>query len=152
MTGGIGIAAAFAGLMLLYFVNSPQFYQSDRGRSFQHVISFTNLLAVAMLTCAYMSRFVYPMLSLEGRKFWILGLLPLERERLLRGKFAFAATGSVLIGATLVAISDALLGMPAMAGAPGTNPPLSGTEFKFPFCPEFEDIVPGIGVLAPCRK
>ena len=22
----------FAGLMLLYFVNSPQFYQSDRGR------------------------------------------------------------------------------------------------------------------------
>ena len=64
--------------------------------------------------CAYMSRFIYPMLSLEGRKFWILGLLPLERERLLWGKFAFAATGGVLVGAALVTISDLLLGMPAV--------------------------------------
>jgi ABC-2 type transport system permease protein len=102
----------FAGLMLLYFANSPQFYQTDRGRQFQHVISFTNLLAVAMLTCAYMSRFVYPMLSLEGRKFWILGLLPLPRERLLWGKFAYAAGGGVLISSILVIISDLLLGMP----------------------------------------
>jgi ABC-2 type transport system permease protein len=105
----------FAGLMLLYFANSPQFYQTDRGRSFQHVISFTNLTATAMLTCAYMSRFVYPMLSLEGRKFWILGLLPLPRERLLWGKFAFAATGGVIVGAGLVMVSDLLLGMPAAA-------------------------------------
>src|SRR5262249_14023184 len=102
----------FAGLMLLYVLNSPQFYQTDRGRAFQHVISFTNLLATAMLMCAYMSRFVYPMLSLEGRKFWILGLLPMERERLLWGKFAFAATGGVLVGAALIAASDLLLGMP----------------------------------------
>src|SRR4051812_30893892 len=102
----------FAGLMLLYFANSPQFYQTDRGRSFQHVISFTNLAATAMLTYAYMSRFVYPMLSLEGRKFWILGLLPLPRARLLWGKFAFAATGGVIVGTGLVTISDWLLGMP----------------------------------------
>jgi ABC-2 type transport system permease protein len=101
----------FAGLLMLYFLNSPQFYQSDRGRPFTHLIGFTNLLATAMLMCAYMSRFVYPMLSLEGRKFWILGLLPLERERLLWGKFAFAASGGVLVGAGLVAVSDLLLGM-----------------------------------------
>jgi ABC-2 type transport system permease protein len=105
----------FAGLLLLYFLNSPQFYQSDRGRPFTHLIGFTNLLATAMLMCAYMSRFIYPMLSLEGRKFWILGLLPLERERLLWGKFAFAASGGVLVGAALVAVSDLLLGMSGAA-------------------------------------
>jgi ABC-2 type transport system permease protein len=105
----------FAGLMLLYYAISPQFYQTDRGRSFQHVISFTNLTATAMLTCAYMSRFVYPMLSLEGRKFWILGLLPLPRERLLWGKFAFSATGGAIVGASLVTVSDLLLGMPIEA-------------------------------------
>lgn len=103
----------FGGLMLLYFVNAPQFYQSDGGRKFQHVIGFTNILATAMLMCAYMSRFVYPMLSLEGRKFWILGLLPLPRERLIRGKFAFAATGSLLVGTVLIVTSDLLLGLPA---------------------------------------
>jgi ABC-2 type transport system permease protein len=103
----------FAGLMLLYFVNAPQFYQSDRGKVYQHVIGFTNVLATGMLMCAYMSRFVYPMLSLEGRKFWILGLLPLKRDRLLWGKFAFAACGAVIVGFGLVTASDVLLGLPA---------------------------------------
>src|SRR5207248_6317316 len=56
-------------------------------------------------------------LSLEGRKFWILGLLPLPRERLLWGKFAFAATGGVMVGLALVTVSDLLLGMPAEAFA-----------------------------------
>ena len=68
-----------------------------------------------MLTSAYMSRFVYPMLSLEGRKFWILGLLPLPRERLLWGKFAFSATGGAIVGAGLATVSDLLLGMPIEA-------------------------------------
>jgi ABC-2 type transport system permease protein len=70
-----------------------------------------------MLMCAYMSRFIYPMLSLEGRKFWILGLLPLRRERLLWGKFAFSASGSVLVGSLLVGASDLLLGLGTAAFA-----------------------------------
>jgi ABC-2 type transport system permease protein len=102
----------FAGLMLLYFINAPQFYQSDRGKAYQHIIGFTNVLATGMLMCAYMSRFVYPMLSLEGRKFWILGLLPLRRERLLWGKFAFAASGALIVGCGLVTASDLMLGLP----------------------------------------
>jgi ABC-2 type transport system permease protein len=52
------------------------------------------------------------MLSLEGRKFWILGLLPFERSRLLWGKFAFSATWSLLISEFLVVFSDSMLGMP----------------------------------------
>jgi len=107
----------FAALLMLYFLNSPQFYRSDYGRAYTHVIGFTNLLATAMLMCAYMSRFIYPMLSLEGRKFWILGLLPLRRERLLWGKFAFSASGSVLVGSLLVGASDLLLGLGGAAFA-----------------------------------
>jgi ABC-2 type transport system permease protein len=62
--------------------------------------------------CAYTGRFIFPLLSLEGRKFWILGLLPLERERLLWGKFAFSATGCILVGEFLVIFSNLMLGMP----------------------------------------
>src|SRR5262245_45749070 len=105
----------FAALLMLYFLNSPQFYRSDYGRAYTHVIGFTNLLATAMLMCAYMSRFIYPMLSLEGRKFWILGLLPLRRERLLWGKFAFSAVGSLVIAEGLILLSDLMLGMPWFA-------------------------------------
>src|SRR5258708_17492620 len=51
------------------------------------------------------------MMSLEGRKFWILGLLPLERERLLWGKFAFASVGGLLIAEFLVVLSNLMLGV-----------------------------------------
>jgi ABC-2 type transport system permease protein len=54
---------------------------------------------------------VVPLFSLEGRKFWILGLLPIERGQLLWGKFAFASAGAVLIGEFLVLLSDLTLGM-----------------------------------------
>jgi len=105
----------FAGLGLVYFANSRQFYRSDLGRSFQHGVSLVNLLATCMLLCAYMGRFIYPMLSLEGRKFWVLGLMPLRRSQLLAGKFAFAAVGSVVIAAPLILAADLLLGLPAFA-------------------------------------
>ena len=103
----------FTGLLTLYFANTRQFYQEEIGRSYQNGISLLNLASVALLLCAYTGRFIYPMLSLEGRKFWVLGLLPLRRERLLWGKFAFSATGAVLIAEFLVVFSDLALGMPA---------------------------------------
>ena len=98
--------------MTLYFANIRRFYQEEIGRPYQNGISLLNLVAVALLLCAYTGRFIYPLLSLEGRKFWILGLLPLQRERLLWGKFAFSATGALLIAEFLVVFSDLVLGMP----------------------------------------
>src|SRR5262249_4496089 len=55
---------------------------------------------------------VFPMMSLEGRNFWILGLLPLERDRLLRAKFAYAATFCVTISLVLVVLSEVMLRLP----------------------------------------
>lgn len=103
----------FAGLLVFYSINTRRFYQEDIGRKYQQGVSLLNLTATAFLMCAYTGRFVYPMLSLEGRKFWILGLLPLQRERLLWGKFAFSAAGALGIAEVLVLFSDLLLGMPA---------------------------------------
>src|SRR5262245_64518966 len=78
---------------------------------YQNALSLLNLMATALLLCTYTGRFIYPMMSLEGRKFWILGLLPLERERLLWGKFAFAAAGGLLIAEFLVVLSNLMLGI-----------------------------------------
>jgi ABC-2 type transport system permease protein len=102
----------FLGLGVLYFANMRRFYEQDIGRSFKNGISLLTLLATAFLTCAYTGRFIFPMLSLEGRKFWILGLLPLERDRLLWGKFAFSAMGCVVATEFIVAFSNLMLGMP----------------------------------------
>jgi ABC-2 type transport system permease protein len=104
----------FCGLMVLYFANMRRFYQEDIGLAYQNWVSLMNLAATALLLCAYTGRFIFPMLSLEGRKFWVLGLLPLRRDRLVWGKFAFSATWSLLIAEFLVIFSDFMLGMPAI--------------------------------------
>jgi ABC-2 type transport system permease protein len=106
-----GQIVAFSGLMMLYFANIRRFVE-NLAEAYQNSISFLNLCAIALLLCTYTGRFVFPMLSLEGSKFWILGLLPLRREQLLWGKFAFSTTGGVLIAEFLVLVSDLMLLMP----------------------------------------
>lgn len=102
----------FMCLIVLYFSNVKWFYEQEIGKPFQNGISLLNLVATCFLMCAYTGRFVFPMLSLEGRKFWILGLLPLPRQSLLWGKFAFSAVGCLLVGEFLVLFSNLMLQTP----------------------------------------
>ncbi|HJT77249.1 MAG TPA: hypothetical protein VJ739_08605 [Gemmataceae bacterium] len=105
----------FVALFLLYFANTNRFYDETMPWQFRSGVSLLNLSATAVLLCAWTGRFVYPLLSLEGRKFWILGLLPLRRDDLLWGKFAFSATGAVVLAEGLVMLSDLVLKMPPVA-------------------------------------
>jgi ABC-2 type transport system permease protein len=102
----------FSGLMLLYFMNIRRLFIGDIQPNYQNMISLLNLCAIALLLCTYTGRFVYPLLSLEGRKFWVLGLLPVKREQLLWGKFAFSTTGGLVIAEALMLVSDLMLEMP----------------------------------------
>jgi ABC-2 type transport system permease protein len=101
----------FCGLMALYFTNIRRMFVFDITWNYQNSISLLNLCAISLLLCTYTGRFIYPMLSLEGSKFWILGLLPVRREQLLWGKFAFATTGGLLIAEALMLLSDLMLEM-----------------------------------------
>jgi ABC-2 type transport system permease protein len=105
----------FSGLLLLYFTNVRRLVLTQVEWMYQNGLSFLNLGTIGLLLCIWTGRFIYPMLSLEGTKFWILGLLPLRRERLLWGKFAFSAVGSLLIAEVLILLSDLMLSMPWFA-------------------------------------
>jgi ABC-2 type transport system permease protein len=102
----------FLGLGCIYFFNMRRFYEEDLGRSFKNGISLLTLTATSFLMCAYTGRFIFPMLSLEGKKFWILGLLPLDRSRLMIGKFVFSTFGCLCAGEFLIGFSNLMLGMP----------------------------------------
>jgi ABC-2 type transport system permease protein len=108
-----GQVLIFAGLLVFYSAGTRRFYNGEIDRFYRNGVSLLNLSATAFLLCAYTGRFIYPLLSLEGRKFWILGLLPLPRERLLWGKFAFSSVGALVVAEILVLTSDILLAMPA---------------------------------------
>jgi ABC-2 type transport system permease protein len=102
----------FSGLLVLYFTNVRRLVQTQVDWMYQNGLSLLNLATIGLLLCIYTGRFIYPMLSLEGKKFWILGLLPLRRQRLLWGKFVFSAVGSLVIAEGLIVVSDVMLDMP----------------------------------------
>jgi ABC-2 type transport system permease protein len=106
------VLTIFGLLMLLGASNFRQYYSGDFAVMDRYAISLMNLSGTAILLCAGLSRFVFPLISLEGRKFWILGLTPVSRDQILWGKFAFAATGSLVVAESLILVSDVLLGLP----------------------------------------
>ncbi len=99
----------FAGLLALYFVNIRRFTYDTHYGAWVNVISFLNVSVVGLLLSTFTTRFVFPMVSLEGRRFWFLGLLPVRRETILWSKFAFAVGGSILPSSLLILLSDVML-------------------------------------------
>ena len=98
----------FFGLLGLYFLNLRSFVYSN---AYASMIGFLNLAVVGLILSTFTTRFVYPMISLEGRRFWILGLLPVHRDQIVWSKFLFAFLGSLVPCCGLVWLSDTMLGL-----------------------------------------
>ena len=90
--------AILFGLMALYLVNIPAFHLDLASANWGWLVPLLNLSAVALILATFTSRFVFPLISLEGHHLWLLGLLPFPRGHLLWAKFAFAMTVTVPIG------------------------------------------------------
>ena len=99
----------FFGLLGLYFVNLRAFNYNN---SYASMIGYLNLAVVGLILSTFTTRFVYPMISLEGRRFWILGLLPVHRDQIVWSKFLFSFVGGLLPCCVLVLLSDSMLGLP----------------------------------------
>ena len=95
----------FFGLMAIYIANlrntpgSQVEYDMWRGW-----IASLNSAACMLILSTLTSRFVFPLISLEGRRFWILGLAPLTYKQLMHQKFwlSFVTTSLFTIGLTVL--------------------------------------------------
>ncbi len=77
------------GLLLMYFINVHRVSSSQKFSQWVNIVSFMNLSVVGLLMSTFTTRFVFPMVSLEGRRFWLLGLLPLKRDTILWSNSCF---------------------------------------------------------------
>lgn len=102
----------FFGVLAAYIGNLRTLAYDLKAEEFKAMVSLLNLSVVAMVVATFACRFVFPLMSLEGRNFWLLGLAPIRRRSVLLGKYVFAAAGSVLISVALVVTSDVLLRSP----------------------------------------
>ncbi len=99
----------FFSLLAFYFVNIRRLGYDVQSTYWRVLISFLNLAVTALLLSTFTSRFIFPLLSLEGRNFWVLGLFPVRREAILWGKFVFACGVSLFTTEILVILSGVML-------------------------------------------
>ncbi|MEN6451236.1 MAG: hypothetical protein ABFC96_12155 [Thermoguttaceae bacterium] len=103
----------FVGFLLVYFWTIPRFnYDAAAIGTYigwVNMVSFLNVSVVGLLLSTFTTRFVYPVISLEGRRFWVLGLTGVRRQTILWAKFFFAAAGTLAPCSILVLISDLTL-------------------------------------------
>ena len=99
--------------LLPLYVGTVQGVGTDMAEpKLQLLIAFLNLTAVSLILATFTSRFVFPLLSLEGQQLWLLGLLPLQRRRLVSSKFLYSLTITLLTASAVMGVSMYRLELP----------------------------------------
>lgn len=104
--------AILFGLLALYVANIPRLTLDISSVRWQVLVAFLNLTAISLILATFTGRFVFPMVSLEGRQFWLLGPMPLSRSHLLTGKFIFSLTTTLICAIGVTSLSMTMLDLP----------------------------------------
>jgi ABC-2 type transport system permease protein len=102
----------FVLLMVIYSLSLLLMPEYLTQKTFRFVIFFANLGAVCALLSSFTSRFLFPLISLEGRAFWIVGLAPVPRAYLLYQKAIFGLSLTLFLGVVTALVSNLALGYP----------------------------------------
>ena len=102
------------GLLFIYVASLRSAY--TRNYTFQAalpfwkgLISFFNMGATCFMLSILTTRLVYPMLSLEGKQFWVVGLAPMNRTRIVWEKYGMCWLLSVALTESLMFLSNWIL-------------------------------------------
>jgi len=84
--------AILFGLLSLYLFYLPRSRSDGFSTQWQALICFMNFVAITLILSTFTSRFVFPMVSMEGKQIWLAGLWPLTRSQVMWAKFLYAFT------------------------------------------------------------
>ena len=108
-----GQSLILLGLLIAYIVNLRHFSHRLTSDFWIDLTSYLNLGACALNLATLTTRFVFPQISLEGKRIWIIGMAPLGLRRTLMAKFLFCTAVSMTVTMALVGASCAMLSIPA---------------------------------------
>ncbi len=104
---------AFFGMLTFYLLMLPRLGNSFAFDEYwRPAVSVLNLTAIAMALATFTGRFVYPLLSMEGRRLWVLALAPWPRHRVVTAKFLFAILVGLPVSCGLAVLSGMQLELP----------------------------------------
>ena len=99
----------FFGIMGIYIANLRNSSQSFEKEIWRSWVACLNVGAVSLILATLTSRFVFPLVSLEGRRFWILGLAPLTYSQLVWQKFWLSVVCTSVFTVGLALLSGYML-------------------------------------------
>ncbi len=102
----------FFGLLFFYFLNLKNLQFHVLKNFWKHLVFALNTLGTYIVMSSFSMRFVFPMLSLEGNKSWVLGSAPIRFSSLLLEKFTLGCGISMLLTLPLVFLSGWMLEIP----------------------------------------
>lgn len=104
-----GQSLVLLGLLVAYIMNLRYFSHRLTSDFWVDLTSYLNLGACALNLATLTTRFVFPQISLEGKRIWIIGMAPLGMRRTLMTKFLFSTVVSMIVTMALVGASCMML-------------------------------------------
>lgn len=102
----------FFGLLGLYILNLRSVAYEWNNEYWASFVSFLNLGASSMTLATLTTRFVFPQFSLEGKRLWMVGMVPYGMKRVLLEKFWLSSVCSAAITVVLMLTSSWMLSIP----------------------------------------
>lgn len=102
----------FFGLLLFYFINLRNLQFHVLKDFWKNLVFVLNSLGTFIVLSSFSMRFVFPMLSMEGHKSWMIGTAPVRYSSLLLEKFFLGASLSMILTLPLVFLSGWMLEVP----------------------------------------
>ncbi|MGA2138870.1 MAG: hypothetical protein ABSH14_08425 [Verrucomicrobiia bacterium] len=102
----------FFGLLGLYMLNLRSVAYDWENEYWASFVSFLNLGASSMTLATLTTRFVFPQFSLEGKRLWMVGMVPYGLKHVLLEKFWLSSVCSAAITVTLMLTSSFILRIP----------------------------------------
>jgi len=99
----------FFGLLLIYFLNLKNLEFHVLKSFWKNAVFVLNTVGTYIVLSSFSMRLVFPMLYLEGSRFWIIHLAPIKSAELLLEKFLLGTAASVLLTVPLILLSGWML-------------------------------------------
>ena len=114
-----GQFALFFGLLGIYIVNLRNLPYEIQDKFWRYLLFTLNLSGLGLTLAGLSSRFFFPLISLELRQFWLLGLCPLSRAEILVEKYLLCTVFTVAVTCALAVLSGVMLGvsLPLLLGS-----------------------------------
>ncbi len=95
----------FFGIMALYVANLGNTSSTFDRPEFRSAVICLNIGACTLILATLTSRFVFPMVSLEGRRFWVLGLAPITLRQIVWQKFSLSVVTCAIFSLGVAVLS-----------------------------------------------